>query len=724
MWARSWIVGACLFGAFNTRSEGQWPAAPTVERQPLRAQLDRIRQAFDRVGAALDAATLAKLDKAAELGDDPSATRAIEAAVDPLCIAAVTINGDGPPRVVASKSTAELVEQGWRPLLVKVVNPGGATSRLKVSSPNALPRANAKPADLATRWLEVESFDARPLNPMLGGLPLEYRIIQIYAAEPGTKRATLDFGRGQVALDFTVNRSHEVKFDVKDEDGKPTTAAFRISDDRGHLYPAQGKRLAPDFFFQTQIYRADGETLRLPSGRFQVVASRGPESLPESKDVTIEGPTTIAYRVKRWVDPSKLGWWSGDHHIHAAGCKHYNNPTEGVMPIDMIRQCLGEDLKVGCCLTWGPCFDFQKQFFTGGVDKVSAFPYLLRYDIEVSGFGSHQSGHLCLLRLRDQMYPGGDSTGHWPTLGLNTLAWAKRQGAVTGPAHSANGLATTAERVEGPDGPDHLPDYAIPAYNGIGANEYVVDITHQVPGPDGKPVPAVDFISTMDTDRRHEMNMWYHTLNCGFRVRASGETDFPCITGDRVGGGRVYVKLDNPLDYDAWCEGIRSGRTYVSDGTSHLMDFRLGSAALGENGSTLAIDAPGSLKATAKVAVRDPKGKPVKVEAVVNGYPIASVELPADGSTQNVSLDVPIKTSSWVALRTFPSAHTNPIFVEVAGKPIRPSKRSVAWMAKSVDRCWSQKERFYKGPEHDQAHAAYDHARAVYQKLLAEAEAD
>jgi hypothetical protein len=49
---------------------------------------------------------------------------------------------------------------------------------------------------------------------------------------------------------------------------------------------------------------------------------------------------------------------------------------------------------------------------------------LLRYDIEVSGFGSHQSGHLCLLRLKDQMYPGGDSKDHWPTLGLNTLRWA------------------------------------------------------------------------------------------------------------------------------------------------------------------------------------------------------------------------------------------------------------------------------------------------------------
>jgi hypothetical protein len=30
----------------------------------------------------------------------------------------------------------------------------------------------------------------------------------------------------------------------------------------------------------------------------------------------------------------------------------------------------------------------------------------------------------------------------------------------------------------------------------------------------------------------------YHTLNAGFETRISGETDFPCIYGERVGIGR------------------------------------------------------------------------------------------------------------------------------------------------------------------------------------------
>ena len=87
------------------------------------------------------------------------------------------------------------------------------------------------------------------------------------------------------------------------------------------------------------------------------------------------------------------------------------------------------------------------------------------------------------------------------------------------------------------------------------------------------PTGMCDFISTVDTPSIWELNIWYHTLNCGYRCRISGETDFPCIYGERVGLGRSYVHLDGKLDFDQWVEGIKQGRCYVSDGKSHLMDF-------------------------------------------------------------------------------------------------------------------------------------------------------
>jgi hypothetical protein len=726
------------------RTEAKLPVVSGVEAQPLLAQAARLKDALAFLGEPLSESSQKKLQEADGATDPSTAARLVQEALDPICIAAIRLPKSEQPSVVVSTTHPKLVEQGWRIVLIKVINEGGVTLPLRMRSPNALPIAEAPAADVGKRWLDLAVFDNPPLLPALSGLGLEYRIVQLYSRSAGPHTATLLFkateegarpprpnARAQDAagwtsanIDFDCLPSHPVKFHVTDTDGKPGMAAFVIRDARGRVYPPQVKRLAPDLHFQPQVYRADGETVRLPAGTFTVSCSRGPESIPETRTLTVgAAPATFSYRVARWVDPSKLGWWSGDHHIHAAGCAHYTNPTEGVLPKDMQRHIEGEDLKVGCNLTWGPCFDYQKQFFTGALEKVSRYPYLLRYDIEVSGFGSHQSGHVCLLRLKDQIPPGGTSKDHWPTLCLNTLRWAKKQGAVCGPAHSANGLAGSVARVAEMDGPNGLPTYAVPRFDGIGAMETIVDVTHELPGPTGSPVPAVDFISTMDTDRIAELNIWYHILNCGYRTRISGETDFPCITGDRVGRGRSYVKLKGKLDFDTWCQGVHDGKCYVSDGQSHLMDFKVDGLEVGDKQSEVRLSAPGTVHVTVKCAARQLEGVqrlPQQVEVVVNGYPVSQQDLTPDGRTRDLKFDIPIAKSSWVALRVLGSSHTNPIFVIVDGKPIRASKRSAEWCLASVEQCWKQKERFIAPAEHEDAVRAYDHAREAYRRLISE----
>jgi hypothetical protein len=240
--------------------------------------------------------------------------------------------------------------------------------------------------------------------------------------------------------------------------------------------------------------------------------------------------------------------------------------------------------------------------------------------------------------------------------------------------------------------------------------------------------------------------MWYHTLNVGFRTRISGETDFPCIYGERVGLGRSYVKLEGKLTYAGWCEGVRQGRNYVSDGRSHPLDFKVNDAVMGGRDSELNLAEPGLVRATAKVAAflneqarpelkhRPYSEKPywdierarlgntreVPVELVVNGIPVARQVITADGALREVSLETRIERSSWVALRILPSSHSNPVFVLVDGKPLRASSRSAEWCLQGVDKCWEQKQRFIKPDELADAKAAYDHARATYRQLLAE----
>lgn len=762
------LLCAQVCSAAFAADKNSLPTVSGVDKQPLAAQVKRLVTALEFLGAPLTQNEMRALEKALAIGDDAESVEAIQKVLDAHCLISIQINPESRVKVARGLAKPSLVEQGWRTFLVKVHNEAGVTAELQGVSPNAKSSheggwANSasdryframkdstrlNPADL---WLDMQMFNSQPLARDLSGLPLEYRIIQLYSRDPGKREAKLMFNVGQGTQDigfrnevdilFQAEKAYDVKLRILDEKGAPTTACLVVRDQAGRVYPSQAKRLAPDFAFHPQVYRADGETLKLPEGTYSVEFSRGPESVPSRLTRRVGSrQRQWEMQVERWIDPSTMGWWSGDHHIHAAGCAHYVKPTEGVHAPDMMRHCLGEDLKIGANLTWGPCFDYQKQFFTGETDKVSQYPYLLRYDVEVSGFGSHESGHLVLLRLKDQMYPGGTSKDHWPKLGLNTLRWAKRQGAVVGPAHSGWGLDVTTSE---------LPNYVIPPFKGIGANEYIVDVTHEVPGPGGKPVPAVDFISTVDTPYVWELNIWYHTLNAGFRTRISGETDFPCIYGERVGLGRSYVKLDGRLNYDDWCEGIRLGRNYVSDGKSHLIDFKVDDVVMGENGSELRLPTARPVRVSAKVAARlneqpDPglkarsytekpywdierarigTSRNVAVELLVNGFPVAEQKITADGKLQEITFEVPIARSSWVALRVLPSSHTNPVFVIVDGKPIR-SRRSAEWCLAGVDQCWSQKERFIKSDEMDDAKQAYQHAREVYQRRIAEAPAD
>ncbi len=739
------------------------PVITEVELQPLGAATRRLVETLDFLGAPLGAATRKKLDDALGADEPQAAIRGIQAVLDPLCLAAVHVNPESRVKVKEGPVRKELVQQGWRTFLVKVHNEAGVTAPLRVESPNAAPlfrRSTGSPdpavtittGDALDRFLDVDVYSKPPMKEKLSGLELEYRVIQLYSRDVGKREATLAFDVGQgtqdlgfrneVSILFNCVRAVEVVLEVLDHDGKPTTGMFEIRDRFGRVYPAPARRLAPDFFFHNQIYRHSGESVHLPPGKYSFRFSRGPEYLLQTREVEV--PDSVSYRetfrLRRWIHAAEEGWWSGDHHIHAAGCAHYESPSEGVTPKDMMRHILGEDLNVGCVLSWGPCWYYQKQFFEGKVNALSTERYIMRYDVEVSGFPSSHAGHLSILRMSEDDYKGVERIEEWPSWDLPVLKWAKEQGAVTGFSHSGWGL-----QVPG----DELPNYNMAPFDGIGANEYIVDVVHD----------AVDFISTVDTPAVWELNIWYHTLNCGFRCRISGETDFPCIYGERVGLGRVYVKLDKPpgkqLDFDAWVDGLRDGRSYVSDGKSHIMDFKVDDVAVGEKGSggaisELRLKRPRSVVVSARVAawldetpnpsVRDRPldqkpywdverarigdSRRVPLELIVNGQAAERKEIVADGLVTSVRFQTPIERSSWVALRIFPTSHTNPVFVMVDGAPIRASRRSAKWCLEAVDVCWEQKKRRIRKEELEAAREAYDVAREAYRKILAECEVD
>ncbi len=815
------LVLLCMFGSLSAvQAEDTLPIVE-AEGQPLAANVGRLLDALDYLGTPLAAPAAQELREAMRARD---AAR-LQQLLDPSVLFVVSLNPESRVKVQRGPGPARLQQEGYTPVLIKIVNESTVTKRLKIDSPQAGPvyagvaelsmqrqqqpalRVNQNVDRDPNRFLAVEMFSAPPMTDRLSGLEVEYAIALIYCREAGKREATLAFDVGQGTQDLGFRAEVPVLFDVapaipvrlvvRDSDGGPTMARLTIRDDQGHVYPPQAKRLAPDFFFQPHIYRGDGEQVALPPGKFMVEAGRGPEYLVRTQTLTVNrtGDQELVIDLQRWLDPAAFGYRSGDHHIHAAGCAHYTSPTEGVTPADMFRQVKGEGLNVGCVLTWGPCFSHQRQFFAPHAHDLSDADTLLKYDLEISGFGSQALGHVCLLHLQDQEYPGSeglDSQG-WPTWTTPVMRWAKEQGGFAGYAHSASGLhidpqsatrrlleqADTdgdehlnrdeasraflpfdfAEIDESADGAlsrreleaahgraaDQLPNFAVPEMNGVGAMEIAVTTAEGV----------CDFISAMDTARIQEWNTWYHILNCGFPLKVSGETDFPCMASQQVGQGRVYVHLgpDAPLDFTAWCQGLAAGRSYVSDGYAHAVEFQVEGASPGTGDINMSSAGTVAVKTRVAFAPRVPRavaygtadpaagrrvvgdtvllhgerssewveGGERLVELVMNGQVVASQKVPADGQIHELSWEIPVTHSSWLAVRQFPQLHTNPVNVIVAGRPIRASQRSALWCVAMTELLWKNRESRIKPAERDEARATFARALDRYRAIAAEA---
>jgi hypothetical protein len=818
----AWLVAGMVFLAQPTPANAAPALEPVeVEGQPLAANVERLAQALDFLGAPLDAETRKALAPALKSRDG----RRIQELIDPQTLFVVTLNPEVRVKVSRGPAPARLQQMGYAPVLVKIINESTSMHPLRISSQQSGPvyagvaklsmqrqkqehlRENENVAGRSDRFLGVEMFTSPPMTPNLSGLKVEYAIALLYSHEAGMREATIGFEAGQGTQDlgfrgetpvlFNIRPAIPVKMSVRDQDGKPTTARLMFLDRSGHVFPPQAKRLAPDFFFQKQIYRRDGDSVLLPPGEFVMHYGRGPEYRWLQRTVVVprEGPAELEARLERWVNPMNYGFYGGDHHIHAAGCAHYMSPTEGVLAKDMFLQVQGEGLNVGCLLTWGPSFDFQKQFFEPTANKLSEPFTVLKYDIEVSGFGSQALGHVCLLNLKEQIYPGASGSKGWPTWTTPVLRWAKAQGAYTGYAHSGSGLqvnpTAAAKRILAQfdsdkngglsaeearhclmpedfgsadvnrDGDlsedeltqsvnraaDRLPNLAIPELNSVGAQEIFVTSA----------LGLCDFISAMDTARLLEWNCWYHLLNCGLPLKVSGETDFPCMSGTRVGQGRVYVQLGQieRVDFSEWCKGVAEGRSYVSDGYAHALEFRVNGKPPGES---VALAQPDLVKITARVAFSSetplevaygaavPAGgmrligdtvnlhEPLNadgnpsftakhrlVELVVNGRAVASRQVPADGQAHDLGFSIKIERSSWITLRHFPQMHTNPVNVLVAGRPIRASRQSALWCIGSIEQLWRSRAQSIAATEREEARRTFWEAIDRYRQIAAEA---
>jgi hypothetical protein len=240
-------------------------------------------------------------------------------------------------------------------------------------------------------------------------------------------------------------------------------------------------------------------------------------------------------------------------------------------------------------------------------------------------------------------------------------------------------------------------------------------------------VHAVDLMS-YNSDEGLSAELWYRLLNCGLRLSACVGTDALLDRStEPLGGDRVYVKTVDPLKMRGWLDGLKGGRSFVTNGPMPTLEVE------GKGpGETYELAAAGKVRVSATVESYVPFDK---IEVVVNGEVAAHEEIAAGDTAgvrvRHLDVEVPIGRSSWVALcvrgpdhpLVFDGpawAHTSPVYVEVAGRRIasrRDAEYFVGWIEQML-RVVAARDAFARAEDRRRVETLFRGAQDEFRKMV------
>ncbi len=452
----------------------------------------------------------------------------------------------------------------------------------------------------------------------------------------------------------------ELHLEFRDAAGRFTPARASVTgpDGRGWA-PTDAWRHADDGFdrkerpFEFTYFHSPGNaTLMLPAGEYAIEVTKGLEYARQVRKVTVTAGRTQtgSFRLARLIDLPARGWWSGDLHVHMNYGGAYRND-----PAHLRFQAEAEDLHVVEDLIVNKEQRIPDvALFRPAPDPVSTPTTVIKHDEEYHTSYWGHSAHLGLTgNLILPNYAGYTNTAAASLFPDNSTIFdlAHAQGGVSGYVHEY----------------EELPDPSNPA-----------PLTHALPVDVA--LGKVDYMEVGGfSDHRATAEVWYKLLNSGFHIPAGAGTDamanFASLHGP-VGMNRVFVRSGPRLDYRAWLAALKAGRTFATNGP--LLGFTINRR---EAGAELALPA-GVHQLVARVSLRSIV--PVeRLEIVANGVVLVPIPLTAGGTRADATIPLPVTRSGWFTLRAwssrgthpvldlYPWATTSPIYVTVAGKPVR-----------------------------------------------------
>ncbi len=271
------------------------------------------------------------------------------------------------------------------------------------------------------------------------------------------------------------------------------------------------------------MYQTTGDfVIELLPGSYSISIQHGMEYIPVKEMLLISDEKKISktYRLKRWVNLPRSGWYSGDVHAHHPVAKPSFKEY-------MLQMAKAENLHVVNMLEMGD--RWRTYFHAEGFGE----KYRICREDNCLVFGQEEPrsdfGHIIALNIAELVR----DTSRYNYYDLVFEKVKSSPGALVGFAHFAYG----GEGVK----------KGLPLYITTG---------------------NVDFVELMQNSQLNLTD--YHTyLNMGFQLSAASGSDFPW--GSTIGDGRTYVYTGKQFSADAWFSGLKQGNSFVSNGPVLLM---------------------------------------------------------------------------------------------------------------------------------------------------------
>ncbi len=233
---------------------------------------------------------------------------------------------------------------------------------------------------------------------------------------------------------------------------------------------------------------------------------------------------------------------------------------------------------------------------------------------------------------------------------------------------------------------------------------------------------TVDFLMEDVNGGESATQAYYRLLNCGFR---------PGLAAEPIGTQLTYVRTPHgTLTYRGWIDGLAAGRTVVSrNAHREFLDLKVNrTAAPGDE-----ISLPGKGPVAVDVVWSAAAPFTGKIEVVRNGVVVASREASAGpGRPASLQATVDVDNSGWICARRVDAhghqVHTGAVYVTIGHAPVRASSSDADFFVRFVDNlirqtspggAWSS----FFPHERDAAQARYRRAKAIYERIAAEARA-